>query len=154
MYELWSVKKIEGGSKLNREIRFRGKRVNCDEWVYGVPVKHFRKTYILEMTDFEEDRVYSDIPTKEMWSHEVIPVTVGQYTGLKDSNGVGIFEGDMLLQKDDEFGDIYSEVIYTDGSFMVLERGYAPELLLDEVRRDVVVTGNIYENPELLEGEN
>lgn len=89
-------------------------------------------------------------------------VTVIQFTGLKDGNGVEIFEGDILevnLQfrnfPGDELHDhfITATVDFHDGAFWFTGGGHTHCLWFhypEEVRR---VIGNIYENPELLEKE-
>jgi uncharacterized phage protein (TIGR01671 family) len=75
-----------------------------------------------------------------------------QFTGLRDKNGKEIYEGDILETRDDD-GWFHLRVIYDEECarylFVTDDDFYAPdELDLDEI----LVIGNIYENPELLFG--
>jgi uncharacterized phage protein (TIGR01671 family) len=67
-----------------REIKFRGKRVDNGEWSFGLP---FRNDYTNQWY-LRNGLSWNDI--------EVIPETVGQFTGLYDKNGKEIWEGDII----------------------------------------------------------
>ena len=86
--------------------------------------------------------------------NEVEPM---QFTGLKDKNGVDVFEGDYLywisFESQKEFK---GEVVFSKGSFCVVVKlkGHDYKVPLYELSDSdnlIEVLGNIYENPELLE---
>jgi len=136
-----------------REIKFRGKaKMSIEElnklglkhengWVVGNLVMYGKTPYIVG--DFIE--VDAEYTVNEFWA-EVIPDTVGQYTGLMDEYDKEIYEGDIVRHA--TWGDIY-EVIFEDGGFYVLS-SYDFQTI-NEYPLEVI--GNIFENPELLEGE-
>ncbi len=120
------------------EILFRGKRKNTGEWVYGDLVR-------LKDGGKSIPHIYG--------YGEVIPETVGQYTGLTDKNGKRIFEGDIVFT---EHGSIHEEdgnaviewdedtarfVVKWDGLICDFDNFYG---------HDLEVIGNIHDNPELL----
>lgn len=75
------------GAKKMREILFKGKRSDNGEWVQGSPVDSICGA--ISKIEFYDG--LTDCETVD-----VIPETVGQYTGLTDKNGTKIFEGDIV----------------------------------------------------------
>jgi uncharacterized phage protein (TIGR01671 family) len=141
-----------------RKIKFRGKRIDNGECVYGYYFQGFTgisyilvlHDHILGMTEF----------------YEVDPETVGQYTGYKDEcDEHEIYEGDILEftifdhdGADKQFTGVIKwangmfeiwhdneqEYYGSDGAFVL-----AWVLAQDDCAK---VVGNIHDNPELLGG--
>ena len=126
-----------------REILFRGK-TDKDEWVYG-DLLHpdlYGNGYSIE--DF----------TKEKGNCcDVIPETVGQYTGLTDINGKKIFEGDIVKCKDyleAKPFEFQGYIDFKNGSYVIVGDFMTHYRWLDY---EVEVIGNIHDNPELMGGD-
>lgn len=158
-----------------REILFRGKRADNGEWVEGYLVNaryYLDNSPITIMipsfspySDTFEPTLYPNSEVGE-WE-EVVPKTVGQYTGLTDKNGKKIFEGDIVKTHyaNAQKSDFIETVVFHNGKFCGFYENNGckqwttlydgvPHLAIDKsVYMDSVeVIGNIHDNPELLKG--
>ena len=75
---------------------FRGLRTNGEGWVYGMLLYNAWGSYIV--THYS---IHGEKPVMSIY-HQVIPETVGQWTGLRDKWKQMIFEGDIVLSEIDE----------------------------------------------------
>ena len=125
------------------EILFRGKRIDTGEWVYG---DFYRKCGI---TGIVHDYMIS---TRDGMTYQVIPETVGQYTGLDDKNGVKIFEGDIVREHGNDYTPIYQIGIYMAYNVDKINDPYVSTQFNVIWRNGCEVIGYIHYNPELLDG--
>lgn len=136
-----------------REIKFRGKRLDTNEWVYGYYVKYEHMDVVKHIIITDWAQVYFN-------SHLVDPKTVGQFTGLFDKAGKEIYEGDILEIIVPDDGTYYREVIYSSkwaafvidfdfGESDIEDLGCALEYF-KAGGCEVKVIGNIFENKKLV----
>lgn len=137
---------------MKREIKFRGKMVDSVGWVYGS--YHWsadsKYHYILNLEKFNDRPHKNNVKGLDEMClfktevHNIIPESVGQYTGLTDKNGKDIYEGDV----DQDGGRVfYNESI---ARFQIDYGGDIDIADMEDVGEWMIVSGNIYENPELL----
>jgi hypothetical protein len=100
-----------------RNIKFRGLRTDGNGWVYG--------SFIHNNIDCE---CIIDIDAEQF---EVLPESVGQFTGLTDKNGIEIYEFDYVL-------DEFNQRILVEYNFILLSR-------LNEIKNKITLDGNYYE---------
>ena len=139
-----------------REILFKGK-TDKNEWVEGYFEKYNGCSYINLQTERLNSGGY---PIREFV--EVIPETVGQYTGLTDNNGKKIFEGDIGRYKQTDGAKENGKPIICTGVVLYNEKtaSFAVESKDEKGRKyldyfpvkDFEIIGNIHDNPELLKG--
>lgn len=112
---------------------YRGKRADNGEWVYGYYVKDVRSYGLVSNPSYrEEHQIWYNKDNKQVCA-EVIPETVGQWTGKVDTNGVKIFDGDYVGDycEDDNGNDVlgaYGIVTWweSDARYMLTtEEGFA-----------------------------
>ena len=130
-----------------REILFRGKRVDNGEWIEGWYGKNSFGAWPLR------DAITPCVDAGNGYLHyeEVIPETVGQYTGMT-ANGKRIFEGGIVRGRDAlEKGLVVEGYIdYQYGSFCIVGDLMTHFRWMDY---EVEVIGNIHDNPELIGGK-
>lgn len=131
-----------------RTIKFRGKDIKTGKWLYGNIQAPSKEDVGYFMWDCDHNQ------------KEVIPYTVGQFTGLYDKNSKKIYEGDILIWGENEYKSKPLIVCFKHGSFGYIycdwfhsfagNRNFTFNPLNTDVCFEII--GNIHDNPELLKG--
>lgn len=132
---------------MKREIKFRGKRLDGQGWAFGSYIE----------AELQNGIAHEIIPYKRGEPVvEVDPDTVGQFTGVKDKNGMRIFEGDVLGVGGRIIGWVQGgvrgycyDVVYVNHP-KGEERYTLYATATYDYRDRLEVVGNIYDNPEML----
>ena len=131
-----------------RKILFKAKRLDNGEWVEGDLIHSF---------DGENRFAISNAAGL----YEIVPYTICQYTGLTDKNGNKIWENDVCYYDDIDvcvvrFGEYDNNTGHKHVGFYTAWRKYKYMFRSDigfwVKERELEVIGNIFDNPELLEG--
>ncbi len=150
---------------MDREILFRGKPKDKDCQMFKNLQIHMQDGFIYGSLIVQDDAYYictsaikhciSYINNGIVTMVEVIPETVGQYTGLTDKNGTKIFEGDIV--KDEQSGYEYVIKWFSEyACFALANKNGHMEYDVDEfemLMNDLIVIDNIHDNPELINQE-
>lgn len=110
-----------------REIKFRGLSIVSKTWFYGYYYVEKGRHIIVE----GGNHIVCDAKT------------ISEYVGLKSKNSKKIFEGDLVA--DSRFPEDTFEIVWANGGFW-LDKNIGIRGINTE--QDLVVVGNIYENPE------
>lgn len=150
-------------SKMQREIKFRGKRVDNGEWVYGgLWISKVNDYYIITADYLKtKERIgLMSIGTleDETHMHWVKRDTVGQFTGLLDKNGKQIYEGDIVnwgidgREKPTRIAQVmFKPDIIFNSNVGIFNYG---DFAYQDTYNHLTVIGNIHDNPELFEVSN
>lgn len=145
-----------------RSILFRGKRKDNGAWVSGGSLIRFNMenavdcdlVFMPQMNEMcfcshdEHDNITS---WERVLFYKIDPQTVGQFTGLDDSEFHSIFEGDIVRTLEDSR---CFEIRYDAGEFSFFRDNTWYDRLDSYNARACIVLGNIYDNPELLREED
>lgn len=132
---------------MERQIKFRGKRFDNEEWIVGDLMENQGRFFIYHATS-ETTIEDNDDYKITVSAVEVNPATMGQFTGLLDRNGKEIYEDDILGCPEDDYF-LHEVVIFAEGCFMVKDDYTTITMCAVDTQYRTVI-GNIHDNPSLI----
>lgn len=133
---------------MERQIKFRAKRLDNGKWAYGGLIEADDYCIIDQGNELYVERDYvfrGDTHFFQLSGVMCDEKTIGQFTGFLDKNGKEIYEGDIVRYIECD-GTIYdTEVRYADAGFTPLvEIAWMADIEGTECK----VIGNIHDNPD------
>jgi uncharacterized phage protein (TIGR01671 family) len=136
---------------MNKEILFRGKRIDNGEWVYGNLIASDAANEAFETIIIPDgDFMYLTEPDCDLgfetW-YKVKPDTVCQYTGFVDTHNHKIFENDIIYRSSRyDHGDV-CKVIFQDGEYLGEDILTGSTCTMKILRKEWEIINNIFDIP-------
>lgn len=147
-----------------REIKFRAKRVDNGEWAYGGLIEADDFCIIDQHNELYTERDYNfrgDTHFFQLSGVMCDKKTVGQFTGLCDSKGKEIYEGDIFtvngkFPKLIEYRQDYAGFCMANLYDLTLQPYVYPWQQIrpdwwNDYKREIEIIGNRYDNPDLMD---
>ena len=146
--------------RVMREHFYRGIDKEAGIWVFGnyIYLEKYREKYGVERNNVHliMPRAFDKEKMLDSMGIEVIPETVGQFTGLTDENNEKIFMGDIIQYLNTERKKVNAKVGFKNGTYVTQVIGVDipphPAFLTCKNKGGVKVIGNCHDNKELLKG--
>lgn len=132
---------------MNRPIEFRVFDSFNNKMIYPEIIQINTKNGGFSCSDTQGGMLFSNFIDLSEYKKPILM----QYVGLKDKNGVKIFEGDIVINN---IGDSYYKTIVEDMYCNMIVYAYVDLDHMNNVSKRFEVIGNIYQNHELLEGKH